>query len=73
MENDDEKELVKIEELSQKLEGLYKDMEHIRRENLLFEAYLYRHKKDATGDDEFEDKTKGKKKKVHSNFYKVFF
>ena len=41
-------------------------MEHIRRENLLFEAYLYRHKKDAAGDDEFEEKGKGKKKKVLS-------
>ena len=50
-------------------------MEHIRRENLLFEAYLYRHKKDAVGDDEFEDKGKGKKKKVllliSTNYFRI--
>ena len=46
-------------------------MEHIRRENLLFEAYLYRHKKDAVGDDDFEDKGKGKKKKVKNLDFQI--
>ena len=60
---DEEKELVLIEELSSKLEGLYKDMEQIRRENLLFESYLIRNQKDLPKDDENEEKKgKGKKK-----------
>lgn len=38
-------------------------MEQIRRENLLFESYLFRNSKDLPKDDEAEDKKgKGKKK-----------
>lgn len=39
---EEEQELIRIERLSQKLERMYKDMEEIRRENLLFESYLIR-------------------------------
>lgn len=60
---DEENELIAIEELSQKLEGLYKDMEQIRRENLLFESYIMRNSKDMQRDDEAEDKKQKTKKK----------
>ena len=60
---EDERELIAIEMLSQKLEGLYKDMEQIRRENLLFESYLIRNSKDLPKEDDADDKKgKGKKK-----------
>lgn len=36
------KELLAIEELSQQLEGYFKDIEHLRRENYLFESYYMR-------------------------------
>lgn len=38
----DEEELFLIEKLSDELERIYKDMEHYRRENILFENYLSR-------------------------------
>lgn len=61
---EEDKELITIEELSQRLEGFYKEMEQIRRENLLFESYLYRHQKDLPKEEESEDKKgKGKSKK----------
>ncbi|CAD8065519.1 unnamed protein product [Paramecium primaurelia] len=60
---EEEKELILIEELSQKLEGLYKDMEQIRRENLLFESYIMRNSKDLQREEEAEDKKQKTKKK----------
>ncbi|KRX10072.1 hypothetical protein PPERSA_08475 [Pseudocohnilembus persalinus] len=60
--SEEEQELIKIEKLSQKLELLYKDMEQIRRENLLFESYLIRNEKDQPKVEEQEEK-KGKKSK----------
>ena len=41
---------------------LYKDMEQIRRENLLFESYLVRNQKDMHQEEEAEEKKKGRKK-----------
>ena len=35
---DDDTELILIEKQSDELEKLYKDLEHFRRENLLFET-----------------------------------
>lgn len=49
---EEEQELIRIERLSQKLERMYKDMEEIRRENLLFESYLIRNQKDEEKDGE---------------------
>ncbi|KAM3131638.1 hypothetical protein pb186bvf_016302 [Paramecium bursaria] len=60
---EDEKELIEIETLSQKLEGLYKEMEQIRRENLLFESYILRNSKDQQREDDAEDKKQKNKKK----------
>jgi hypothetical protein len=42
---------------------LYKDMEQIRRENLLFESYLVRNQKYLHQEEEVDEKTKQKKKK----------
>ena len=56
------KELLAIEELSQQLEGYFRDIEHMRRENYLFESYFMRLEKDYTKNDE-EDKRKNKDKK----------
>lgn len=42
---------------------LYKDMEQIRRENLLFESYILRNTNNMHKEEEVEDKKgKGKKK-----------
>jgi len=61
---DEDRDLGEIEELSQKLEALYKDMEQIRRENLLFESYLLRHSKDKdTREEEYDQGRKKKKDK----------
>ncbi|KAL4510546.1 hypothetical protein ABPG72_004700 [Tetrahymena utriculariae] len=64
---DEEQELITVEELSQKLELLYKDMEQIRRENLLFEAYLARNRKEIAKEDEVSEDKKGKGKKKDKN------
>lgn len=66
LENTDEgKELIDIEQLSQDLENLFKEMEQVRRENFLFESYLMRLEKEHKKDDEEDKKktTKGTKKK----------
>lgn len=55
--------MIAIEDYSQKLEALYKEMEHFRRENLLFESYIIRNTKDLGKEDETEDKKVSKKKK----------
>lgn len=70
---EEERELIAIEELSQKLEGLYKDMEQIRRENLLFESYIMRNSKDLQKEDEAEDKKQKNKKKDKNVDKKVIF
>jgi hypothetical protein len=44
-------------------EALYKEMEHFRRENLLFESYIIRNTKDLGKEDEIDDKKVTKKKK----------
>jgi hypothetical protein len=49
---EEEKDLLTIEELSQKLESLYKDMEQIRRENLLFETYILRNDNKTTKEED---------------------
>lgn len=64
---EEDKELITIEELSQRLEGFYKEMEQIRRENLLFESYLIRHQKDLPKDEESDDRKGGKSKKKDKN------
>lgn len=51
-------------------ELLYKDMEQIRRENLLFEAYLARNRKDIVKEDEVSEDKKGKGKKKDKNIDK---
>eukprot|EP01016_Furgasonia_blochmanni_P038904 TRINITY_DN4756_c0_g2_i3.p1 TRINITY_DN4756_c0_g2~~TRINITY_DN4756_c0_g2_i3.p1 ORF type:complete len:222 (-),score=38.55 TRINITY_DN4756_c0_g2_i3:29-694(-) len=60
---EDDQELSTIEELSQKLENLYRDMEQIRRENMLFESYLLRNSKDALKEDDGDDQRKKRQKK----------
>lgn len=45
-------------------------MEQIRRENLLFEAYLARNRKDLVKDDEVAEDKKGKGKKKDKNIDK---
>ena len=40
------KELLAIEELSQQLETYFKESEHLKRENFLFESYYMRLEKD---------------------------
>lgn len=56
------KELLAIEELSQQLEGYFKDIEHMRRENYLFESYFMRLEKEYANSEE-DDKKKIKDKK----------
>lgn len=56
------KELLAIEELSQQLEGYFRDIEHMRRENYLFESYFMRLEKDYAKNDE-EDRKRNKDKK----------
>ena len=40
------KELLAIEELSQQLETYFKESEHLKRENFLFESYFMRMEKE---------------------------
>lgn len=40
--NNEGKELLAIEELSQQLETYFKQSEHLKRENFLFESYYMR-------------------------------
>ncbi len=56
------KELLAIEELSQQLEGYFKDIEHLRRENYLFESYFMRLEKEYTKNEEDDKKKKDKRK-----------
>ena len=61
-----------LEELSQKLEGLEKDNEQLRRENQLCESYIKRkqHEKDQRGEDYSTQVTKkgGRKQKQRENW-----
>lgn len=56
------KELLAIEELSQQLESYFKDIEHMRRENYLFESYFMRLEKEYAKNEE-EDRRRQKDKK----------
>lgn len=56
------KELLAIEELSQQLEGYFRDIEHMRRQNYLFESYFMRLEKDYARNDE-DDRKRNKDKK----------
>ena len=59
---EEERELLNIEDNSQKLESIYKEMEHLKRENMLFEAYIIRNKDEQYTDEEIDDKKHKKKK-----------
>jgi len=56
------KELLAIEELSQQLEGYFKDIEHLRRENYLFESYFMRLEKEYKNEEDDKKKKKVGKK-----------
>jgi len=56
--------LNQVKQKSDELERIYKQMEHIKRENLLFESYLIRNQANQTiKDDEQEGGKKKDKKK----------
>mmetsp|Transcript_41271 Transcript_41271/g.36615 ORF Transcript_41271/g.36615 Transcript_41271/m.36615 type:complete len:127 (+) Transcript_41271:47-427(+) len=61
---DDDEELNIVKQKSDELESIYKRMEHIKRENLLFESWLIRNQANMNfKEDEPEMGRKGKNKK----------
>jgi len=64
---DEEEELNIVKQKSDELERIYKQMEHIKRENLLFESYLIRNSANLSVKEEEQENNKKNRRKQNKD------